>query len=135
MQQLLSAHLAVRRPLLVQAFIAAHGLADPEPFGDGDGVAIAANEVVSVLSALNVTDDFLHRNAIVHELAVANDQRNKAVRFVQSGHFDVNSLILRYVNSHQHGRLLLVSAGCLASRKSHVYGGPCVHSARRGGRH
>ena len=70
---------------------------------------------------MNVTDDFLHRNAIVHELAVPNDQWNKAVRYVKSGHFDVNNLILRHVNSSQHGRLLLVSAGCLASRKSQVY--------------
>ncbi len=120
----------MRRPLLVQAFIAAHRLADPEPFGDGDGVAIAADEVVSVLSAFNVTDDFLHRNAIVHELAVANDQRNKAVRYVKSGHFDVNKLILQYVSNSQHGRLLGVL--CRASRRSAP---PVCASARGGGRH
>ena len=135
MQQLLSAHLAVRRPLLVQAFIAAHGLADPEPFGDGDGVAIAANEVVSVFSALNVTDDFLHRNAIVHELAVANDQRNKAVRFCPVGAFrrqqPDSSLREQPPTRAAPAGICWVSCVTQVARLR----GPCVHSARRGGRH
>lgn len=117
-KDVLQTPLQSRRLPLSRAFVLARGLADPEPFDVGGD---AVPDTVAVIHALSLSDELLFRSLCRLRLEVANDQRNKALRYVKGGHLNLNSLRIQAQKDADGHRLMLCHMEVVASRRQDVY--------------